>query len=193
MPNPKVDAFLTRSTQWHDEFVKLRSIFLETTLTEELKWGHPCYAFEGRNVALMHGFKDYCAILFIKGALLADPHHILVQQTENVQSARQLRFKNVAEIEAIDSKIREYLNEAIENEKAGRDVTFKTPKEFATPVELIEKFEEDPELKIAFEALTPGRQKAYLLYFANAKHAQTRRDRIERYVTQIKDNKGMDD
>ncbi len=193
MTNPKVDAFLTRSTQWHDEFVKLRSIFLETTLSEELKWGHPCYAYERRNVALMHGFKDYCAILFIKGVLLDDPHHILVQQTENVQSARQLRFKSVAEIEEVEGFIREYLNEAIENEKAGRDVAFKTPQEFAMPDELIEKFEEDPSLKIAFETLTPGRQKAYLLYFAKAKHAQTRRDRIERYITQIKDNKGMDD
>ena len=149
MSNPKVDAFLTRSPQWHDEFVKLRSIFLETTLSEELKWGQPCYAYEGRNVALMHGFKDYCAILFIKGALLIDPHHILVQQTENVQSARQLRFKSVADIEAVEDVIREYLNEAIENEKAGRDVAFKTPKEFSMPDELIEKFEEDPSLKIA--------------------------------------------
>jgi uncharacterized protein YdeI (YjbR/CyaY-like superfamily) len=191
--NPKVDAFMDRAEQWQEEFEKLREIILACELTEELKWGQPCYMFEKKNIVLMHGFKDYCALLFHKGALLRDPEGILIQQTENVQSARQIRFRDIREIYDLERAIKSYVREAIEVEKAGLKVRFKEAKEFKMPEEFRRKLDTMPKLKKAFESLTPGRQKGYLLYFGGAKQAKTRESRIEKYTPQILVGKGLDD
>ncbi len=163
--NHKVDEFLSKAKQWKDEFISLRNIILDCELTEDFKWKHPCYTLEGKNILLIHGFKDYCALLFHKGALLKDTNRILIQQTENVQAARQLRFKSVKEIAEMKTTIKAYIQEAIEIEKAGLKVDLKEHTEYIIPEELHNKFEETPSLKTAFEALTPGRQRAYIFYF----------------------------
>lgn len=191
--SPKVDAVLKKEKKWREEFEKLRAIALECPLTEELKWGCPCYTYEGSNVVLIHGFKAYCALLLFKGALLKDPKRILVRQTENVQAARQIRFTNVQEIVEMKSTVKAYIQEAIEVEKAGLKVDFKKTSEFEMPEELKKKFAERPEVKTAFEALTPGRQRAYLLHFSAAKQSTTREARIEKCMPQILKGKGLND
>lgn len=191
--NPRVDGFLKKADKWQDEMTKLRAIILGCPLTEELKWGHPCYAHEGRNVVLIHGFKEYCAILFMKGALLKDPKGILVQQTENVQAARQIRFTNLREIVKLESVLKTYINQAIEAEKAGLEVTYKKTAEFKMPEEFQKKLNENSALRTAFEALTPGRQRGYLLHFAAPKQSQTREARIEKCMDLIFDGKGLND
>ncbi|MEL7608055.1 MAG: YdeI family protein [Bacillota bacterium] len=190
--NPKVDAFLSAAEKWQKEFEKLRRIFLDCRLTEELKWGVPCYTFEGKNVALIHGFKEYCAILFVKGALLKDAHRLLVQQTENVQAGRQIRFTGLQEIDAMEPLIKAYIYEAVEIEKAGLNVEFKHP-ELILPEELRHKFDEMPALKTAFEKLTPGRQRAYVLYFSEPKQSKTRESRVEKQIGRILAGKGLND
>lgn len=191
--NPKVDAFLSREKKWTEEFKKLREIILDCDLTEELKWGVPCYTNEKKNIVLMHGFKDYCAILFPKGALLKDPDHILIIQTENVQAARQVRFTNAQQIELLGPILKAYIQEAIEVEKSGLKVEFKKTEEFNMPEEFQEYLDEMPDFKSAFEALTPGRQRAYLLYFSAPKQSKTRVARIEKSVQPIFDGKGLND
>lgn len=191
--NPKVDEFLGKSKKWKEEYEKLRNIVLDCELTEEFKWMHPCYTFEEKNIVLLHGFKEYCALLFHKGALLQDAQGILIQQTENVQAARQIRFTNVQEIVEMETILKAYIHEAIEVEKAGLKVDFKESTEFEIPKELQHKFDENPVLKTAFEALTPGRQRAYILYFSSAKQSKTRESRVEKYMQQILDGKGLKD
>jgi len=191
--NPKVDFFFHKAKQWQEEFEKLRMIVLDCGLTEELKWGVPCYTFENKNIVLMHGFKEYCALLFHKGALLKDPVGILVQQTENVQAARQIRFTNVEEIDEMEHILKAYIQEAIDVEKAGLEVEFKETSEFKVPEEFQKKLDENPALKAAFEALTPGRQRGYLLYFSGAKQSKTREARIEKYMQHILNRKGLND
>lgn len=191
--NSKIDPFFSKAKQWKDEFQKLREIVLDCELTEDFKWMHPCYTYKNDNIVLIHGFKEYCALLFHKGALLKDPHKILIQQTENVQAARQLRFTSVEQIDEMQLIIKTYIDEAIEVEKAGLQIEFKKNTEYAIPEELQNKFVEIPDLKIAFEALTPGRQRGYLLYFSGAKQSKTRESRIEKYLPHILDGKGMDD
>lgn len=193
LANPKVDAFLKKSKPWRDEMTKLREIVRTCPLVEELKWGKPCYTFQDKNVVLIHGFKDYCALLFIKGALLKDPKGILIQQTENVQAARQARFTDIEQIEALEPVLTAYIRQAIEIEKAGLKVEQKETKEYAVPEELKIKFKEISGLKKAFESLTPGRQRGYLLFFAAAKQAKTREARVEKYVRQILAGKGLND
>lgn len=171
----------------------LRMIVLDCGLTEELKWGHPCYSFENSNIVLMHGFKEYCALLFFKGALLKDPNGILVQQTKNVQAARQIRFTNVKDIVKMKSALKAYIKEAIKVEKAGLKVPLKNTEEFNIPEEFKSKLNEVPALKKAFSALTPGRQRGYLLYFSSAKQSKTRKARIEKYEKQILNGKGLND
>ncbi|EAG0273629.1 hypothetical protein A3Q97_11185 [Listeria monocytogenes] len=191
--NPKVDVFLSKPSTWQAEFKALREIAITFELEEEFKWGKPCYAINGSNVFLIHGFKNYCALLFMKGSLLRDPENILVQQTENVQAARQIRFTNLQEI--LDQKefLKAYIQNAIEVEKAGLEVELKPRAETPIPEELLAKFEEMPALQTAFEALTPGRQKAYLLYFAAPKQSKTRVSRIEKYEATILDGLGLND
>ncbi|NOV02688.1 YdeI/OmpD-associated family protein [Paenibacillus planticolens] len=191
--NPKVDGFLRKAKTWKEEYEKLRSIVLDCELTEDFKWMHPCYTFENKNIVLIHGFKEYCALLFHKGALLHDAHGILIQQTENVQSARQIRFTNVGEIAAMESILKAYIYEAIEVEKAGLEVEFKKHTEFAIAEEFQNKLDEIPALKTAFEALTPGRQRAYLLHFSGPKQSKTRASRVEKYMQQILSGKGLND
>ncbi|GGH78015.1 uncharacterized protein YdeI (YjbR/CyaY-like superfamily) [Pullulanibacillus pueri] len=191
--NPKVDAFIRKANQWKEEYEKLRRIVLDCELTEEFKWMHPCYTFEGKNVVLIHGFKEYCALLFHKGALLQDPQGILIQQTENVQAARQIRFTNVQEIVEQEPFLKAYIYEAVEVEKAGFKVNFKEHGEYTIPEELQIKFDEIPALKSAFEALTPGRQRAYIFYFSGAKQAKTRVARVEKYMQKILEGKGLKD
>lgn len=191
--NPKVDAFLDRENNWKEEFAELRSIALECELTEELKWGVPCYTFQNTNIVLIHGFKAYCAMLFIQGALLEDSKNILIQQTENVQSARQVRFTSLGEITGMKAVLKDYIQEAIEVQKAGLKVDFKTTKEFAVPDEFQVKLDTMPALKTAFEALTPGRQRGYLLHFSSAKQSKTREARIEKSMPKILEGKGLDD
>lgn len=191
--NPKVDAFLERAEKWQTEFQKLRSIVLACGLTEELKWGQPCYTFEKRNVVLMHGFKEYCALLFFKGALLKDARGILIQQTENVQAARQIRFTNVREIAKLEPVLKAYIHEAIEVEKAGLKVNLKKTSDFKIPEEFQTKLNKVPALKAAFDALTPGRQRAYIYYFSQPKQSKTREARIEKSVQQVLKGKGLDD
>ena len=191
--NPKVDGFLTREKKWREEFEKLRMIILDCQLTEELKWGVPCYTFQNSNIVLIHGFKEYCAILFVKGALLKDAIGILIQQTENVQSARQIRFTSVDEIVEMEPILKAYINEAIEVEKAGLKVNLKKSSEFTIPEEFQKKLDEDPALKTAFEALTPGRQRGYLFYFSQPKLSKTRASRIEGSIQQILNGKGLND
>ena len=191
--NAKVDFFFSKQGQWQEAYAKLRSIPLACGLTEELKWGKPCYTFDGNNILLIHGFKNYCAYLFPKGVLLKDPEGILVQQTKNVQSARQIRFTSVQEIEELAPVLTVYIEEAIAVEKAGLQVEFKQTDDFEMPEEFINKLEEVPGLQDAFAELTPGRQRGYLLYFAGAKQAKTRVARIEKYVDHILNGKGIND
>ncbi|ULT55909.1 YdeI family protein [Neobacillus drentensis] len=191
--NPKVDEFLNKAKQWKEEYEKLRKIVLDCELTEEFKWMHPCYTFEKKNIVLIHGFKEYCALLFHKGALLKDSQGILIQQTENVQAARQIRFTNVQEIVTMETILKDYIYEAIEVEKNGLEVNFKKNTDYIIPEEFQHKLDEIPALKTAFEALTPGRQRAYLLYFAQPKQSKTRVSRVEKYVQQILNGKGLND
>jgi uncharacterized protein YdeI (YjbR/CyaY-like superfamily) len=191
--NPKVDFFFSKAKQWRQEFDELRTIILDCGLTEELKWGVPCYTFQKKNIVLIHGFKEYCAILFVKGALLKNAKGILIQQTENVQAARQIRFTNVREIVKIETILKAYINEAVEAEIAGLKVNYKKATEFIMPEEFINKLEEVSGLQDAFEALTPGRQRAYILYFSAPKQSKTRTSRVEKYMQQILNGKGFND
>jgi uncharacterized protein YdeI (YjbR/CyaY-like superfamily) len=191
--NPKVDFFFENDSKWQKEYAQLRTIMLDCQLTEELKWGCPCYTHQNRNIALIHGFKDYCAILFMKGSLLQDPSGILIQQTKNVQVGRQVRFTNVKEIVKLKSILKAYIYEAIEVEKIGIQPKLKTTAEFEVCEEFQTKLKKTPGLKKAFEALTPGRQKGYLLHFSSAKQATTRVARVEKSIPQILAGKGLDD
>ena len=191
--NPKVDFYFNKATKWQEEYERLRMIILDCQLTEELKWGCPCYTFQEKNIVLIHGFKDYCALLFFKGVLLNDAHGILIQQTENVQVARQMRFTNLREIIDMESILKAYIYEAIEVEKAGLNVELKKVTEFTVSAEFQDKLNHIPALKTAFEALTPGRQRAYLLYFSAPKQSKTRESRVEKYMPQILNGKGLDD
>lgn len=190
----ETELFFEKAKKWNEEFYLLREILLENKLLEEdYKWMHPCYTFQGKNVVLVHGFKEYCALLFHKGVLLEDPENILIQQTENVQSARQIRFTNISEIEELKSVIKSYINEAVEIEKSGEKVAIKSAKDYAVPEEFQKVLDNDSEVNKAFYTLTPGRQKGYLFYFSQAKQAKTREARIEKYYQKILDGKGIDD
>jgi len=191
--NPKVDFYFTKAETWREELEKLRTIVLDCRLAEELKWGVPCYTFHNRNIVLLHTFKEYCALLFFKGALLNDPAGVLIPQTKNTQAARQIRFTGVREIAEMESTLKAYIHEAIEVEQAGLKVKFKKTAEFNVPEEFQIKLEENPALKTAFEALTPGRQRAYLLYFSAAKQSGTRTSRVEKCTQGILDGKGLHD
>ena len=191
--NPKVDAFLRKARQWKKEFTKLRMIVLDSQLAEELKWGQPCYTFKGKNVVLIHGFKEYCALLFFKGALLQDTKGILIRQTENVQAARQIRFTDVRQIIKMEPVLKTYIKQAIEVEKAGLKVQFKKTAEYKIPEEFQIKLDKTPALKTAFEALTPGRQRAYIFYFSAPKQSKTRESRVEKCMQQILKGKGLND
>jgi uncharacterized protein YdeI (YjbR/CyaY-like superfamily) len=191
--HPQVDEFIRKAEQWQAEFEALRAIALDCLLAEELKWGVPCYTHDQKNIVLIHGFKEYCALLFFKGVLLKDPAGILITQTENVQAARQIRFTHLQEIQEKEPLLKGYIAEAIEVEKAGLQVDLKKTAEYKMPEELQTAFDETPALKTAFEGLTPGRQRAYLLYFSSAKQAKTRISRIEKYTEKILSGKGMQD
>ncbi|HEV7333496.1 MAG TPA: YdeI family protein [Flavisolibacter sp.] len=191
--NPSVDWFFTKATKWQDAYNELRMVVLDSELTEELKWGCPCYTFQKHNVVLIHGFKEYCALLFMKGALLTDSRKILVQQTENVQASRQIRFTSVDQVIKMTPVLKAYIKEAIDVEKAGLKVELKSTKEFNMPQEFQLVLEDMPELKTAFEGLTPGRQRGYLLYFSAPKQSKTRETRIEKYLDKILQGKGLDD
>jgi uncharacterized protein YdeI (YjbR/CyaY-like superfamily) len=191
--NPKVDAFLKREDHWRAEFVKLRAILLDCGLTEDLKWGQPCYAIDGKNVALIHGFKEYCAILFHKGALLKDPKHVLIQQTKNVQSARQIRFTSVEEVTKLAKTVKAYLLEAIAVERAGLKVEFKKTEDMEMPEEFASKLAANAKLKAAFASLTPGRQRGYIFHFSQPKLSKTRTARVEKQIPRILDGLGFDD
>jgi len=192
-PNPKVDAFLRREKRWSDEMAELRKIALSCELSEELKWGQPCYTLDGKNIVLIHGFKKYCAYLFFKGVLLKDPQSILIIQTDNVQAARQIRFTHIREIVKLRPTLKTYIQEAIEVEKTGLKVAFRKTGEFAVPEEFRSRLDGSPALRKAFDALTPGRQRAYLLYFGSAKQPKTRESRIAKHIPRILDGKGLDD
>ena len=191
--NPKVDWYFDKAGKWQAATEKLRTIVLGCGLTEELKWGCPCYTFGQNNIVLIHVFKEYCALLLFKGALMGDPESILVQQTENVQSARQIRFTSAREIVALAPTLKAYIYEAIEVERAGLKVPLKKTSDFVVPEEFQIKLDENPALKTAFEALTPGRQRAYLFYFAQAKQSKTRTSRVEKYLPKILEGKGLED
>ena len=191
--NPKVDWFFNKAKKWQEEYDKLRMIVLDCGLTEELKWGCPCYTFEDNNIVLIHGFKEYCALLFMKGALLKDAKGILIQQTENVQVARQIRFTDIEEVVRLESSLKTYIKEAIKVEKAGVKAPLKKTSEFKMPEEFKNVLDETPGLKKAFYALTPGRQRGYLLYFSSAKQSKTREARIEKFMPQILKGKGLED
>ena len=191
--NPQVDEYFKTARKWQEESKKLRKIALDCGLTEESKWGKPCYTFQNSNVILIHGFKEYCALLFCKGVLLKDAHRILVQQTENVQAARQIRFTSLRQIVEMEATVKAYIQEAVEVEKAGLEVNYKKTSEFTVPEELKNKLRELPALKAAFESLTPGRQRGYILYFSAPKQSKTRESRIEKYRQKILDGKGLDD
>jgi len=191
--NPKVDWYFDKPTQWQKEYQKLRSIALDCNLVEELKWGQACYTFEKTNIVLIHGFKEYCAYLFFKGALLKDKKKILIQQTENVQAARQVRFTSLAQIVKLEKTLKAYIYEAVEVEVAGLKVPLKKTAEFKMPEEFRSTLNKNSALKTAFEALTPGRQRGYLLYFSSAKQSKTREARIEKYTRQILKGKGLED
>ncbi|MBD8490620.1 YdeI/OmpD-associated family protein [Echinicola sp. CAU 1574] len=191
--NTKVDLFLEKAQKWQNEMKLMRKIALDCGLTEDFKWMHPCYTLKGNNVVLIHEFKEYCAFLFHKGALLKDPENILIQQTKNVQSARQIRFTHIDDIVKQQTTIKAYIYEAIEIEKAGLVVEMKKTTEFDVPEELEDKFKETPSFKTAFEALTPGRQRGYLLHFSQAKQAKTRISRIEKAMPDIFEGKGLND
>lgn len=191
--NPKVDFYFNKAKKWQDEIRKLRAIVLDCHLAEELKWGVPCYTFEKNNIVLIHVFKDYCALLFFKGVLLKDAKRILVQQTKNVQVARQIRFTSVQQIVKMKAVITAYIYEAVEVEEAGLKVELKKTAAFEMPEEFKKQLDKKPALKKAFDTLTPGRQRGYLLYFSAAKQAKTRETRIEKYMPRILKGKGLDD
>src|SRR5690348_12369924 len=191
--NPKVDWFFDKAEKWKKEFEKLRTIILDCGLDEEVKWGQACYMFENRNIVLIHGFKEYCALLFFKGALLNDPEGILIQQTENVQSARQIRFTNLKELVKAGKIVKAYIFEAIEVEKAGLQVKPKKTSDFKIPEEFQIKLNKNKALKKAFDSLTPGRQRSYIFYFSQPKQSKTREARVEKYMRHILDGKGLDD
>jgi uncharacterized protein YdeI (YjbR/CyaY-like superfamily) len=191
--NSKVDWFFEKATRWQKEYTKLRAIVLDCDLKEDLKWGQPCYTYEKGNIVLIHGFKDYCALLFFKGALLKDKKKILIQQTENVQAARQIRFTGLQEISKLERTVKAYIYEAIELEETGAKVELKKTNEFPVAEEFQAKLDKSRSLKKAFESLTPGRQRGYLLYFSSAKQAKTRAARIEKYMPKILAGKGLDD
>jgi len=190
--NPKVDKYLSKAKKWQEEMEKLRMIILDCQLTEELKWGVPCYTFQKSNIVLIHVFKEYCELLFFKGALLNDADGILIQQTKNTQAGRQIRFTNVREIVEMETILKAYIYEAIEVEKAGLKVNFKKNPE-PIPEEFQNKLDEIPALKTAFDALTPGRQRAYILYFSAPKQSKTRESRVEKCMQQILNGKGLND
>jgi uncharacterized protein YdeI (YjbR/CyaY-like superfamily) len=191
--NPDVDEYISKCDIWQEELIKLRKILLDCELVEEYKWGVPCYTFQKSNVVLMHVFKEYCALLFVKGALLKDANGVLIQQTKNVQAGRHIRFTNVGEIVEMETILKAYIYEAIEAEKAGLKVSYKKTTEFEVPAEFQNKLNENPALKTAFTGLTPGRQRAYLLYFSAPKQSKTRESRVEKYTQQILDGKGLND
>jgi uncharacterized protein YdeI (YjbR/CyaY-like superfamily) len=191
--NPKVDFYFNKAGKWQKEIEQLRKIILDCGLKEELKWGCPCYTFEKKNIVLIHVFKEYCAVLFFKGALLNDPENILIQQTENVQAARQARFTSLKQVVKSTSALKACIFEAIEVEKAGLKVPLKKTKEFDMPEEFEKELQQNPELKRAFKALTPGRQRGYLLYFSAPKQSKTRLSRIEKYTPVILDGRGLND
>jgi uncharacterized protein YdeI (YjbR/CyaY-like superfamily) len=191
--NPKVDAYLSKAKKWQEESAKLRTIILDCQLTEEFKWGKPCYTFQDSNIVLIQGFKEYCALLFFKGALLQDPRGILQKPGENTQAGRQIRFTGVREIAEKEPILKAYIHEAIEVEKAGLKVDFKETTEFAIPEEFQTKLDEVPALKTAFDALTPGRQRAYILHFSQPKQSKTRESRVEKCMQQILSGKGLND
>ena len=191
--NPKVDAYLKRQNRWRAELETLRGLLADSELTEELKWGHPCYALDGKNVALIHGFKEYCAVLFHKGSLLEDPKGILIQQTKNVQAARQLRFTSVAEVQKLAKTVKAYVREAIKVERAGLTVKFKKTQDYDLPEELQAVLTTNAKLRAAFAALTPGRQRGYIFHFAQAKQSATRAARVKKHVPRILAGLGLDD
>jgi len=191
--DPTVDTVLAKASRWRDEMRALRKIALSTGLDETLKWGQPCYVLGRANVVLIHGFKDYCALLLFKGALLKDPEGILVVQTENVQSSRQIRFTGLGQIRGREKVLESYIREAIEVEKSGAKVGFKSVEQFHVPEEFEIRLRDESDLKSAFEALTPGRRRAYLLHFAGAKQSRTRKARIEKCVPRILEGLGLDD
>ena len=191
--NPEVDEYLHKVRKWQKEFEKLRSIILDCGLTEEFKWMHPCYTFQNKNIVLIHGFKEYCALLFFKGVLLKDPGSVLIRQTKNVQSQRQIRFTDSNEIVELEATLKTYIYEAIEVEKAGLKVHYKKTADFKIPEEFQNKLNKNPDLKRAFESLTPGRQRAYIFYFSQAKQSKTREARVEKYIDKILEGKGLDD
>jgi uncharacterized protein YdeI (YjbR/CyaY-like superfamily) len=192
-PNPKFDFYFNRPSKWQAEMRKLRTIVLSTGLTEELKWGVPCYTLDGQNIVLIHEFKEYCALLFMKGALMKDPQKILIQQTKNVQAGRHIRFTDIGEIIDMEDTLKAYIRDAIEVERAGLKVKLKETSEYEMPEEFAAKLAKDKKLKAAYDALTPGRQRGYLFYFAAAKQSKTREARIDKYTPMILKGKGIND
>jgi len=195
IPKLKVQAFLKHPdvNKWQKEYVRLREIVLECGLEEDFKWKHPCYTQDSRNIVLIHGFKDFCALMFFKGVLMKDPKKILVAQTKNVQEGRQIRFTSLAEINKMEKTIKTYIKEALRIEKSGEKIELKKTQDYDMPSELEEKFREMPRFKEAFESLTPGRQRGYLLFFSGAKQSKTRTERIEKYIDAIMDGIGLND
>ncbi|WP_367117546.1 YdeI family protein [uncultured Pedobacter sp.] len=193
MMNPKVDFYFNKASKWQESLNLLRSLALDCELTEELKWGHPCYTYNGNNIVLIHDFREYCAFLFFKGVLLKDHDHILIQQTEHVQSARQIRFLSALQIAEMKAILKAYILQAIEVEKAGLKVELKKTTEYSVTAEFQSKLDHIPDLKAAFKALTPGRQRAYLLHFSAPKQAKTREARVEKCIPQILSGKGLND
>jgi uncharacterized protein YdeI (YjbR/CyaY-like superfamily) len=191
--NPKVDAYLSKAEKWREEIKKLRTLLLDSRLTEEFKWGKPCYAFQEANLVVILPLKEYCTLLFCKGVLLKDTNGILIKAGENTQAARQVRFTNLREIVKMESILKAYIHEAVEAEKAGLKVDYKKSTELIFPEELQNKFDKNPALKTAFTALTPGRQRAYNIYFSAAKQSKTRQSRIEKCIPQILSGKGLND
>jgi uncharacterized protein YdeI (YjbR/CyaY-like superfamily) len=191
--NPKVDFFFDKAKKWQEEFKELRTIILDCELTEELKWGKPCYTFQKSNIVIIQGFKEYCALMFFKGALLKDTNGLLVASSENMQAPRQIRYTNLREIVEMEPILKAYIQEAVEVEKAGLQVNYKKTSEYEVPEEFQKKLDEMPPLKMAFKALTPGRQRGYLLYFSGAKQSKTRAARVEKYVEKILSGKGLND
>ncbi len=191
--NPEVDAFMDGARQWREEFARLRAIALDCGLTEELKWRAPCYTFQDKNVVILQGFKEYCALMFFKGALLTDPDGVLVAPGKHMQAGRQVRFTDVDEVTEMEATLTAYIDEAIEAEKAGLKVKLKKTSEYAVPEEFQRELDGDPALKTAFHALTPGRQRAYILHFSGAKRSKTRASRVEKHRQRILDGKGLND
>ncbi|WP_332737532.1 YdeI/OmpD-associated family protein [Flavihumibacter sp.] len=191
--NPKVDTFLSKAKKWKEEMTLLREIILDCKLEEDFKWMHPCYTHKGSNIVLIHGFKEYCALLFFKGVLMKDEKGILIQQTENVQDRRQIRFKNLAEIQKSSAVLKAYIKEAIKIEESGVKVEFRRTEDFPMPEEFEQLLKKDKMLRAAFDGLTPGRKRGYLLYFSAARQAKTRESRIEKYLPKILAGKGVDD